>query len=421
MSRKSLFDLDEYKPYAHAWQTRQQVLAARQAYYDGSMYRSVRDKMSEAVPWVAPRLYRGIKALYLPLARAVDVDMGLIPGGWTLPEDAPGQWREGMARVLGWSGWARAGLRYVFHGAVHGVAGLKIVDLREARRVALLPLNPLKFMLVRPDPFSAATMALIVEKRTDADGTEYEYGEVIIANEVRTFRDGKPHGYDGRPAVYPNLQGQVPVVEVLHKDDDSPLGEATFSTVIPLLNEVNSLASYLSDVIKKHTEPQWAVFGAEATDLEKNGANVWFFPQGAEVKPIVPEVDIEGVLAFVKEISEQVKGGLPELAFDELKGKERVATATVELQLMELVLKIRACRPNYDHGLAEALRMAARAAGSMGLGDPAVASLDDEGLTLDAERPVIPLGPEAQMDLEMKRLALETQALALQAGEGVVA
>ena len=416
--RRSLFDLDEFAPYKRMWRERQRVLATRQAYYDGSMYRSVRDRMTQAVPWVAPRLYRGVKALYLPLARAVDVDMGLIPGGWRLPEDAPGAWHEGMARVLGWSGWMRAGMLYVFYGAVQGVAGLKIVDLRERKRVALLPLNPMKFMVVRPDPFSAPTMALIVETRTGADGKRYEYGEVITTTEIRTFRDGEPQGYGGRPAVYPNRQGQVPVVETLHKNDGSALGEATFSTVIPLLNEVNSLASYLSDVIKKHTEPQWAVFGAEASNLEKDGGNVWFFPQGAEVKPIVPEIDIEGVLGFVKEISEQVKGGLPELAFDELKGKERVATATVELQLMELVLKIRACRPNYDHGLAEALRMAARAAASMGLDDQAVASLDDEGLALDGERAVIPLGPEAKLDLEMKRLAVETQAMALQAGEG---
>ena len=419
MKRKSLFDLDEYKPYAHAWQTRQRVLATRQAYYDGSMYASVHDKVAKRVPWIAPRLYRGIKALYLPLARAVDVDMGLIPGGWALPDDAPGNWHEGAARVFGWSGWPRAGLRYVFHGAVHGVAGLKIVDLREAERVALLPLNPLKFMLVRDNPFSPPKMAFILEERTAADGTGYEYGEVITAEEIRTYRNGAPFGYDGRPAVYENPQGQVPVVETLHKDDGSPLGEATFSTVIPLLNEVNSLASYLADVIKKHTEPQWAVFGAEATELEKSGANVWFFPQGADVKPLVPEIDIEGVLAFVKEIGEQVKGGLPELAFDELKGKERVATATVELQLMELVLKIRACRPNYDHGLAEALRMAARAAASMGLKDKAVLSLDDEALKLDAERPVIPLGPEAQIDLRMKEVSLEAQEMALQAGEGV--
>jgi len=412
--KKSLFDLDILAPYREAWETRQQVLRTRMAYYDGSMYASIRDRMDQIVPFAAPRVYRGVKALYLPLARAVKVDMGIIPGGWSLPDGAPGFWHEGMDKVFQWSRWARYGLRYVFYGAVMGISGIKVLDLREEDppRVVLMPMDPRAFMLLRETPYGEPWGVVVVEERTRGSES-YEYGELITTEEVVLFKNGEMMD------SYANPQGQIPVVEIVHEDNGDPLGEATFSTVIPLLNEVNSLSSYLADIIKKHSEPQWAVFGAEATDLFKEGDSVWFFPAGADVKPIVPDIDIEGVLEFVKEIAEQVKGGLPELAFDELKGKERVATATVELQLMELVLKIRACRPNYDYGLVEALRKVARAAASMGLDDEAVVSLDDDGLALDEERPVIPLGPEAQMDLRLKELAVAAQeAVMIQEGVG---
>jgi len=124
------------------------------------------------------------------------------------------------------------------------------------------------------------------------------------------------------------------------------------------------------------------------------------------VNILVPQIDIEGVLAFIQEIAKGVKESLPELSFDDLKARDQVATRTIELQLMELVLKIKRVRPNYDRGLVSALKMAGKAAKTMkGLAEVAV--LDDEELILDATRAILPQDELDMIQLETARLELE--------------
>mgnify|MGYP001308250205 CR=1 FL=1 len=105
------------------------------------------------------------------------------------------------------------------------------------------------------------------------------------------------------------------------------------------------------------------------------------------VDTLLADIDIDGVQGFLKQLQDNVRESLPESAFDELKSKAEIATATLELQLQELVLKVKRARPNYDAGMVQAMRLAGRAAADMGLSD--VAPLDDELLELDDERPVL--------------------------------
>jgi hypothetical protein len=290
---------------------------------------------------------------------------------------------------------------------MYGVSALKISDLREARRVIVCPVNPCCLYLVAGAEYDQTpALSLWIEQRQDGLGQMFEYAEVITPATIRTFVDGTPKGFDGREPMYANELGFVPFVEADHIKTGKALGESTFQKALPLLDEVNELASYLADIIKKHAEPQWAVSGAEPSDLVKSGDNIWFLPGGAKVDPLVAGIDIPGVLEFVREIRDQVTGSLPELAFDELKAKTQIATATLELQLMELVLKIKRTRPNYDHGLAQALRLAGRAGAGMGSPE-GIAVLDDEGLRFDPERPVLPPDREAQIRIETAELMLE--------------
>jgi hypothetical protein len=413
---KSIFDLPEYKPFRARWDTRRKELARRKSYYDGSIYTDVRRKLG----WLAPRLYRGIKPLYLPLSRAVDVDAGIIPGGWTLPEDEPRRdaWQVAIDTIFDWSDWDIDGVLYVHYGAMYGVTALKMADLRDQKRVIVKPINPACVLLVETMEYDLTpTLAFWAETRADKKtGEEFEYAEVVTSETIRTFANGKPAKFDGREPEYANELKFVPFVEVDHIRTGEALGEATYQKAMPLLDEVNELASYLADIIRKHAEPQWAISGAEPGELTKSGDNVWFLPGDSKATPMVAGIDIPGVLDFIREIRDQVHGALPELAFTALLEKTQIATATLELQLMELVLKTKRTRPNYDHGLADALRMAGRAAATMGLGDVAV--LDDEGLRLDEKRPVLPLDPETANRLEMQALALERERALAGPGEG---
>lgn len=408
----SIFQLDEFKGHSAAWSRRRLELAYRKAYYDGTIYRTVRERfaaLGRLSPLIGPRLYRGTKAMFLMLSRAVDVDAGIIPGGWKLAEGAPRAWEAGIKTVMAWSDWARDGVLYAHFGAQYGVTTLKVSDLREQRRVVIKPIDPACVLLVRTSQYSPTpAAAFVIEQRIGADGEAYEYAEVITSEWIRTFAGGQPAEIDGRPAEYPNELGVVPLVDVRHIHVGDELGECTYQKAIPLLDEVNELASYLADIVKKHAEAQWAVIGAEASnDLVKSGDNVWFVPQGGDVKALVAAIDVPGVLSFITTIRDEVHGSLPELAFDELKSKTQIATATLELQLMELVLKIKRVRPNYDHGLADALRLAGRAGAQLGISE--LAPLDDEGLAFDEERPVLPMDKETLLKLEQQELALEQQ------------
>lgn len=397
----TIWDLEEFKPYQDRWVERERELLAREGYYDGSIYKS----MAGLLGWLAPRLMNQIKPLYLPLARAVDVDAGIVPGGWALPEDAPDTWQPAIDQLLAWSEWDRLGVLYVHFGAIYGVSGLKVADLRAERRITVTPVNPKCFMLESAGAYDATpTLAIWVEERSTA-GEDYEYAEVITPTEIRTFKNGQLAEFDGRPHTYANELKAVPFVEVRHIETGEELGECTFQKSVTLLDELNDEATRLSTIIRKHSEPQWAITGAEAGELTHSGDNAWFLPEGAKVEILVPQIDIEGTLRFIQEIRDQVYGSLPELAFDDLRKKDQIATATLELQLMELVLKIKRVRPNYDAGLVRALRLAGAAASGLGLSDVAV--LDDPELKLDAGRPVLPMDPKTQLELQDLRNRVE--------------
>lgn len=421
---KSIFELDEFKAYRAQWRTRSNELMRRRGYYDGSVYGELRKQLG----WLAPRLYKGIKPLYLPLSRAVDVDAGIVPGDWAWPDPDSAEditeaqidaWALARRQVFDWSSWQIDGVLFVHYGAVNGVSVLRVADVREMAQVQIAPMDPATVMLVPSSQYdSTPSLAFYVEERTDADGKPYEYAEVITPQDVRIFVDAMPAAIDGRDAEYRNELGFVPFVECQHVNDGSSFGASTYQRAIPLLDEVNELASYLADIVKKHAEPQWAVFGAQPSELEHSGDNVWFIPGQGDAKILVPNIDVDGVLEFIREIRDQVFGAMPELAFDELRSKDQIATATLELQLMELVLKIKRVRPNYDQALIDALRMAGRAAASMGIAD--VAALFDENLAFDENRAVLPADPMDAINLEMAEIELEAQRNMV-SGDGMTA
>lgn len=413
MSTKSIFDLPEIKPYREAWDARQRELVYRGSYYDGSAYRN------NNLMWVlGPRLSKEIRPLFLPLSRAVDIDAGIIGGGWEFAPDEPKyeQWTQARDVLFDMSQWDTNGVLFVHYGAKYGVSGLRVSDLQDERRVVVQPVDPLRYMLIYNRAYSdAPDMALWVEMRNDGD--EYEYAEIITPDSIRTFRNGEPFGYDGRDAEYPNVQGIVPIFECLHINDGTQLGECTYQRVIPLLDELNQTASRLATIIQHHAEPQSVITGAEPAELVRSGDVMWFLPDGATAEFLVPSIDIAGVLEFIREIKQGVHDGLAELAFDEVRKNGQIATATLEIQLTELVLKIKRIRPNYDRCLVRAMQAAGAAGEAMGLAE--LAPLNDVELQFDQSRPVLPQNPADAIRLEMLRIELEQMRSGAGNNEGV--
>lgn len=414
---KSIFDTDEFMKYKARWVERRRILSLRKSYYDGSIYRaSVFSKENQTILGTnAYGLYKHMRPLYLPLARAVDIDAGIIPANWSLVEDIPNydDIKNAKDTLFDISRWDTEGVLFVHYGAQYGLTGLKVCNIPDG--LAIETIDPMTFLLVND-------AVIIAEERTDEDEKKYEYGEVITAETVRTFKNGVPFAFEDESSEkkyeWKNPIGVVPVVEAKHMETGEKYGEATYSKTIPMLSELNGLASYLADIVKKHAEPQWAVFGSEPSDLAKSGDNVWYFPTiNSDAKALVAAVDVSGVLEFVREVRDQVHASLPELSFDELRKKDQVATATVELQLMELVLKVKRCRPNYDQCLADALRIAGIAADKIGVSQFSI--LNDSAIEFDQNRPILPVDPKLAMELEMQALELEQMKRGLDSRESI--
>lgn len=399
----SIFNLPKYKPYKNRWDSRLKELTTRAGYYDGSIYQKTRDNF-----WfLGARANGQVKPLFLPFARAVDVDAGLIPSGWDFPDKAKKDtWEAARDKLFDMSAWDTNGILFVHYGAVHGVSGLRISDDQDNKRVIMSPADPTRFMLVYDAIYSDdPSMAFWIETRRDAEGNTYEYAEVITPSEIRTYKAGELFGYDDRKPVAPNTQKRIPIVECLHINDGTELGECTYQKAITLLNETNDMATRLLSIIKKHDEPQTIITGAEPTDLQRGSDIAWFLPAGADAKFATSDIDIQGVLEFIREIKNGVHDALPELSFDELKKASQIATQTLELQLMELVIKIKRTRPNYDRAIVKAMQLAG-AAGEM-MGVPELSPLNDEELILDSERPILPVLPKDRIELELAEIELE--------------
>lgn len=419
----SIFSLPEFKGYENKMIARRRTANTRRRYYEGTIYDDTGFRL-------AHKLYAQTKALFSFLARAVDLDVALVPGvmgPWDLADGTPRAIAAAQAQLYEWSEWATEGDAWLEDGATIGEAMIKIVPDPTVRTVQLQRLRPELCLLVRnhvdAETGQAGELALIVDPHAeDPTGARYEYAEAITPSQVRTYRNGAPAGMDGQPDRYDNPLGFVPVVRANNDTDRRP----TFAKVLPQLDSVNELASYLHNIIGRHAEPQWAAFGAEQGDLVR-GQNVWFFPnKDAKLEAILAEIDIAGALAFIGEIKGEMKSNLPELAFDDLRAKAQIATETLEVQLVELDAKIWKMRRRYDAALIQAHHMAAMAATMYGI--PELSALLAPH-SMDYKRPVRPISELEQIQLAQARIGLEmsqqllsgdgmTQALAGQAGPG---
>lgn len=399
---RSLFDTEEFKPLSDRWHARQAEFAKRWSYFDGTVY----DKVLWIAEGISAPLARGIRPLYLPCARAVHVDAGIVPGYWRLAPAAEAL-APAVAKEFAMSRWDTQGVLFVHYGAMLGNSGLRVSYMTDVKRVIISPLDPSCFMLVRSDAYArGADYAIVADVRQDAAGNDYEYAEVMSASDVRTFRNGVPWSYDGRPPVYAHELGDVPIVECQHLNVGKAIGDCAFSKAMLLLDSVNELASDLRGVIRAYRDPAMALIGIDDTEDETGSAKpfeprrdkAWYLPLGGDAKFLVPNLNIAGTLAFIQDTRDQVEKSMPELAFDELTRTNAIATATVELQLLELVLTIKRVRPNYDAAFVAALRLAGRAALALGL--PEIAVLDSDELAFDVERPVLPLTDVTQTQID---------------------
>lgn len=349
-------------------------------FYSGSVYYD----RSNVAMW---QLYGGIEMFFNILSRAVDMDTHLVPNGFTLTEDSSDKLVKQVEQIRKWSNWKSQEFLYVHYGALFGDSYLKVIDKPD--KVMIKPIDP-RWVWLEDD------YALIIY----TDEFKKEQAEYITKDTITLYEDGKVID------SYRNLQGQIPLIHIQHKDVGEKFGKNTFHNVLPQFNTMNELSSLLKDAIVRNINGILYLIGVQPTEIERNADKAMFLPEGAEVGTLTPTVPVNQVLDFIKEVKDEAKAGLPELAFDDLRAKERLAAETLEVQLKELAVKILRSRANYDLGYETAMKMAFKAAVNRGLrmdnikNKPGFEELD---VTVDFNRPTIPLSIREELSIELIR------------------
>lgn len=439
----SIFDDEQYKRFQQPISTRAAESQKFLDWYTGDTYKTKQIALGQLGEYQAT-----VKALFHPIARAVDLHAAFLPGfpSYAFTHDIksgdgsvakPGTRPEVEAQIrqiLQWSRWAEFGPVYNMNYALKGRAVLTL-----ANRELIDPLRPVVFevrdpantYLEFPDKWSrfpSIMLTVYPSFKVPDKEEEKELAFVYTPEEVLTFFDGVPYGYTDpvtKLEIYvanaPNSYGFVPAVESRFGDIGNGAVRNAFSNVIPLIATVNRMATYIMGVMGTYFKPQLFVAGAERGDEDIEwGDGIMYAPADSDAKMLLAELDIPGATAFVAQVYKEIKANLPELIFDEIRGINRISTEGLELQFAELISKMTVSRAGQDRALNDMFRVglwAAQEAGApefTGYKAPDEDGYEDEPIELDALRGYVPLGESAVLSIQKQRLEVEEQQYKLE-------
>ncbi len=431
---KSIWELPAFKPFHGQFLARQREFRRREQYYNGAAYATelpgeTADPLKQLYyNMVTPKVGQvnaAIKGLLDPIQPTVDIDVGLVPGGWITADPESQAMISEFLTALGWGDEEE---RWLINGASMGQAPLLIVNERYEGPHGE-PLARIQLQALRPDSIlvlyghqrrlrRTIQMAIIVEQATGADGKPMEEATVITPTQIMDYRNGEPFALVGNSAARENELGFVPVVDVPFKvGADATMGKNSFCDVLPQLDAVNKTATQLSENIRKNSNPQWVVMTDDEMGnkaIERSDTTLWKLSSNGGVEAIVASLDIPGVMQLITATSEAMQKKLPQYLLHKIMGLNRVAYETVQLELMPLIIHIQRVRRSMDRGLGRAIQMAARVAMAEGVWAE-YAPLAEAPPQFDLMRPVIPLSDNAKLDLEIKAAQLAMQVEALEA------
>lgn len=403
---QSVFDtVADIGIYRERWQQRCARYSVLRAYYKGTVY----DQYPALIQ--ALKLYSGIRQIFGPLRRSVRVDVAKVPGGWTLPEDAPASLVAAVEQVRAWSSYRAGYSRAVLHGAVAGEFGLMVVDDRLARTASIVPLRPDEVVtgtLADGTPFGLVIKCNLVDRQG-----QYEYAQLITPNTITTYRNGVLHDYDKGGEERPNLLGFVPILLSPYMAGESGIGENAFSGTQELLDRVNDATSQALDVIQRNAEPLTVFSGVDDIDFDPANNAITLSKEGAKAYTLAPNLVIDHALALIDKVLAEFKNLLPQLILDVLTSRNDLAYDTVLTLCMELIDHVQDVRTHVDAAIETAERWALLAGVQMGL----FSGIDPMLHRLDPERPVIQPGPTTRLALEGQRKALTAPAAQPTAGD----
>jgi len=251
---------------------------------------------------------------------------------------------------------------------------------------------------------------------------EYVHGrdihkEVITPEEILLYDERDP---DRVVARYHNPLGFIPIVHIRNLDIGEEFGLCSFHNLLPTVDALNELASFMFDIAKLYADPVIIGRGMERGSLKKQTvdaegrpvATVWWVPTPeGSFEFLEWRGNLPDVLAFLDRIQAAVERNTPELMLSALQERKDLSGYSISLHLVELVRKVQEMRGNYFAALERANRMALRTLELQGNADFA-----DMTHRIVAD-PILPVDDERQLRV----LQMESQVLRIKSRATVAA
>lgn len=257
----------------------------------------------------------------------------------------------------------------VRYGAVAGDVYLRVGRDSESG-LARIFIHPADVVRVEPDPFDRNKIAYAIISYPYRDvktGNQYLRTDLLWPDEIQTFRDGELFGFDGNDARQENPLGRVPIVHIKNIDVGTVYGLPSYGDVLPTIDGVNEVLSFLTSILKINADPIILAYGINAGGLRKGhqtdmqGTVVWHIPVAREGVTKVEMMEWKGnlpdMIAMLQHILSQVEDSQPELHMSRMQKAGTMSGFALNSMMFPFVDKITVSRVGYRGGLSEALSM----------------------------------------------------------------
>jgi hypothetical protein len=260
----------------------------------------------------------------------------------------------------------------VRYGAVGGDVYLRVGQDR-ASGYAKVFVHPPDVMRVVRDPFDRdiidyGVMSFAYTEVAGKVEKAYVRTDLYFPDEVRTFRDGQPFGFNGNPATMPNELGHVPVTHIRNMDVGLDYGIPSFMDILPAIDVVNEFLSFLFNIVKLNADPVVLAYGVPVGGLKKgsqtdpNATKVWYIPAAREgatsrVELLEWKGNLPDVADLLNLVMEDIRDARPELHLSKLHQMGTTSGFALNAMLFQFVESITQQRVIYRAGVCESLSM----------------------------------------------------------------
>jgi hypothetical protein len=370
------------------------------AAYDGTAYRNIN---TWATAYKSDySLYKYIRPIYNPSFRLGEFWKSHLFGG-QLDNDAREagaipivtdneSLRPAIAELWKWSRWNINKDVLTTRGSILGDAAIQIIDDVSRGRVYMHLLHPGLIETVDRDPFGNVKGYVLKENRVH-DGRTVTYSEEVTREGdfvvYRTYLNGElfawPENTDrtGRPvSEWREPYTFVPLVVFQHNDVGLEWGWSELHPVRAKMQEVDDIASQISDQVRKTIDPVWLMKGiknpgtvtlsgrSSTTNVPSPGREeiqaLWNVPTDGGAMAMVPDLDLEQTLAHLSGLLEEIERDVLELSPDIHTSSGDASGRALRTARQPVISKVLQRRANYDAALVSAQQMAISIGGFRG-------------------------------------------------------